>query len=59
MPTFQLFHAEIPKLARAHLYMLQLCCGICGEQNNPKILSPITECVLNQIKAIDGYQNYD
>ena len=59
MPTFQLFQAEMPNQAKTHLDMLQLCCGICGEKKNPKILSPITEYILNQIKAIDGYQNYD
>ena len=59
MPIFQLFHTEMPNQARTHLDMLQLCCGICGEKKNPKILSHITEYILNQIKAIDGYQNYD
>ena len=49
----------MPTTVRTHLDMLQLCCGICGKKKNPKLLRPISESVLIQIKSIDGYQAYD
>ena len=49
----------MPNKARDHRDMLDLCCGICGIKKNPKCLKTINDVILQRIKLIDGYADYN
>ena len=49
----------MPNQARNHKDMLQICCGICGIKKDPSQVKPITTHILERIKSIPNYKNYD
>ena len=49
----------MPKHAKTHKDMLKCCCGICGLQKKSNQLRKITNLILERIKTIDGYKDYD
>ena len=49
----------MPHHARTHIDMLQNCCGICGIKKKSEQLRKISDLILEKIKSVEGYDDYD